>query len=112
MTDAEILKKAIDKATDNGFVMDDHKHFCEIGRDTLTGEIKQLGAYQSIIFDHNFAKEFYGEKPTCSHCGWQKGDRFKCVVCDNGPDSVAWKFHLQHQVLEDNPIRYLAKFID
>jgi hypothetical protein len=73
MTGAEVLKKAIEKAKENGFEMDKHKHFCEIGRDNFTGEIVSLGAYQSILFDHSFAKALWGEekiieRETCFNC--------------------------------------------
>jgi len=130
MKNEEILKKAIEKAIKNGFVMDEHKHFCEIGRDELTGEILSLGAYQSIIFSHEFAKAFWGEEDCCAGCGSfgkffhyrnktmkeplvLRADKKTYYSCCQGYGYIKdWQYHLQQMILEENPIKYLDKFIN
>lgn len=94
MTNQEILKKAIEKAKSNGFELDKHKHFCEIGRDIFTGEVQSLNAYQSIIFDHDFAKAFWKQQGLPTEAG-----------------EYEWELRLQDMVLEQDPIKYLEKFI-
>lgn len=127
MGNAEILKNAIEKAEANGFVLDKHKHFCEIGRDTFTGEIKSLGAYQSIIFDHDFAKAFWGVETEplleCSKCGYAKSysKHDEQLFCPNDgrklketkgiPYDQDWRKHLEEMVLEGEPIKYLEEFL-
>lgn len=54
----------------------------------------KLGAY--YIFTHEFAKAFWGEE-----------DYFGMAV----RDFPAWRYHLQMMVQEENPIRYLEKFL-
>jgi hypothetical protein len=105
MDSVGILKKAIEKARSNGFIMDNHRHFCEIGRDVLTGSIETLGAYESIIFDHNFAKAFWGEKP----CVLYKNILADSPICSD--EMPIWKYHIQEMSLEINRIGYLGKFI-
>lgn len=119
MSNADILKKAIDKAQENGFEMNNHKHFCEIGRDNFTGEIKQLGAYQSIIFDHDFAKAFWGDSTIwyCPSHDMELVDGLvtyeeKCADCGSKVKALlVWQMHLQQMVLEKDPIKYLEQFI-
>jgi len=113
MKDEQILKKVIDKAEKNGFEMLKHKHFCEIGTCEITGSITSLGAYESIIFDHNFAKAFWGEKNVgCGHSGCGGGGTKCCgKLSSQTREQLSWQYHLQQMVLEENPIKYLERFI-
>lgn len=99
MDNAQILKKAIEKATNNGFKMITHKHFCEIGRSEI-GIPVSVGAYESIIYDHEFAKAFWGDKCPLAEC--EDGDR---------PHDWVWQNHLKEMVLEPEPLKYLERFI-
>ena len=88
MTNEEILKKAIEKAWKSGY----------------EGEKKvkkwhylvQKGTLESIIFSHDFAKAFWGEEIVekeilAGTCGY-----------------IAWKYHLQVMILEEDPINIYA----
>ena len=96
MTNAEILNKALLEAVNNGFTSlsktcscndQHHKYSC------LDFKIKNLTEligpvtrtfYMPIIFDHNFAKAFFGD-------GWEE--------------------HLKEMVVKEDPLQYIAKYI-
>lgn len=109
MTNEQILKKAIKKAELNGF------DYCIRGNsifeianrwhyDEFTGCLSKPGfnAYHinEIIFNHDFAKAFWGELeiPIIN----KYNDR---------EDEIAWKFQLQQMVLAEDPIKYLEKYV-
>lgn len=48
-----------------------------------------------VIFNHDFAKALWGEKPL--HWGWHKG-------------KYNWEYHLQMMVIHPNPIDYLREY--
>lgn len=69
-----------------------------------------------VIFSHDFAKAFFGEDRICELCGSNdiKADRFGvyCGKCHaEGFNVIAWQHHLQQMVLEQNPLRYIERFI-
>ena len=86
MTNQIILQKAIEKAVKNGYQFD-----------TLywTQSMLKEGASEHIIFSHDFAEAFWGEKP--------KGmeEQYEGY----------WKDQLQIMVLEKDPLQYLEKFL-
>lgn len=106
MTNEQILKAAFIKAGDIGF-------------DTVKGaDVEVSGSLvkpyddedvwinaEALIFDHSFAKAFWGEESGLILEG------------DNNPDCAGermgklWQYHLQQMVLEENPIQYLEKFL-
>ena len=103
MTNEEILAESINRAKKNGFktvhsgvdlVYFLHDVYMEYG-------IK--GDY-SFIFDHDFAKAFFGEDGL--------GDS-ECPFCEYPGfyDVPNWQYHLQMMVLEVDPIKYLEKFL-
>lgn len=111
MTNEQILIKAVQKATDNGWVMGAVwlKYINEIKKIKIeTKEEKNcandlkdvLGFHwieiisQSIIFSHNFAMAFWGvdDKATKANTPW-------------------WKYQLQVMVGEPEPLKYLEKFL-
>ena len=59
-----------------------------------------------VIFTHKFAKKFWGNK-----------DSYRNVIAsgrklnNTQATQTAWKFHLQQMGLEENPIKYLEKFL-
>jgi hypothetical protein len=86
MTNEEILEKAFKKAVSGGFP-DDKLPWCqECAED-----------YYRVIFSHDFAKAFWGEEP---------------ITYDTGTSLPIWKDRLMCMVIEEDPIRYLEKFLD
>lgn len=87
MENKEILVKAYTKALLNGW-----KKFPLIQID-------------SIIFSHEFAKAFWGER--------------EVIKSDKGPKGIGtiigfnygWKCHLQQMILEEEPLKYLEMFL-
>ena len=106
MTDREILSNAIDKAIANGW---------SAGKVITTNpelldEAIDMGGFASIIFSHSFVKAFWGEEQVIVYV--------KCdevLYEDNEDHSLymlpAWQHHLQQMVLEENPIKYLEKWL-
>jgi len=119
MTDKEILKKAVDKAIKNGYRNQ------EVG-----GLIVQFSKIygiktvfnwwaKSIIFSHDFAKAFFGEKDywketkcTCGGIDFHiAGFDAHRMDCERVRAKRGFKFHLSKMVLEKNPIKYLKQFL-
>lgn len=109
---SKILTKAIAKAKSNGFILLDEKHCINIGKDVF-GDVVAMVGYESVIFDPNFAKAFFGEVEMCGEN--ESGEiphsleECRCEYRDLRP---AWEHYLQQMVLEEDPILYLSKFID
>jgi len=65
-----------------------------------------LEGYYDYIFNHEFAKAFWGEEQI---------DFINGVYCCIDPSCVAsgikWQYHLQEMVLEKDPILYLEQFL-
>jgi len=114
MKNEEILKKAIEKL---GFRSEHTDEYLRIINDinivkTATEVIflaKRLDELVFlIIFSHNFAKAFWGEDIIIERGVLEKNgnisseyeNKYKC-----------WEYHLQQLVLEEDPIKYLEKFI-
>lgn len=98
----------------------------------FTGLDLMGGAY-NIIFDHNFAKYFFGEIKTEMMCNDNPHvPPEKCVFDDKDASpkdcqmdsnkncnsyikaefyQTGWQYHLQQMVLEENPLKYLEKFL-
>jgi len=121
MTDRQILQKAINKAIGRGWDLFGWKkdklfNNWEVLTDPYHREYKQpvllvwlddpecgdmdpiLYTYSvsDIVFNHDFAKAFWFL------------DKKKNPYFRNGG---SWQFHLQQMVLEENPIKYLEKFL-
>lgn len=81
------------------------KVFKKVGYDSLS--VYFLSTYYSndlcpIIFHHDFAKAFWGDKIKEGHC----------FINNQYVDQVeTWKWHLQQMVLEPEPLKYLEKFL-
>jgi len=114
MKNEQILKKAIEKAVKNGLDIrelgkKDGWSESELDLETL------YNSYYSIIFSHDFAKAFWGiGKPVM--IDGQEFYRFKWInivgeKTDSAYHLTAWQYHLQQMVLEEEPIKYLEKFL-
>jgi len=85
MTNEDIIKQAIEKAKSNGWETD------IISRNE--------GFEGDFIFSHDFAKAFWiNSKCEC-------GGRDDCFL-------EPWQYHLQQMVLEQEPLKYIEKFLD
>jgi len=109
MTEKEILKKAIEKAVRNGWDANKWsvRAFIDENNVFRCSDLEKEDAF-NIIFDHSFAKAFWGEgKLTtfkeCKTCGNLQVDEM---------GSYGWEDHLKEMVTYENPIQYLAKFLE
>lgn len=105
MTDKEIISKVFKKVSKNLELLDfdsDNSH-------------EELLIYK-YIFSHEFAKAFWGEEElsivgkeysTDLNCKYQFDDPY----CDNEIIIPAWKYYLTIMVLEEEPLKYLEKFL-
>lgn len=112
VTNEQILKKVIEKARFNLIERfnlpqpqsaGDDLVYIHMGWDLLTNELgysityqrsTSFIPYQRIIFSHDFAKAFWGEKTIPYHNGLK-----------------IWEFNLQQMVLEKEPLKYLERFL-
>jgi hypothetical protein len=95
----ETLRKAIDKAIRNGWNP----------KDFTKGTSKEKGKYilkitndlqiRSIVLSHDFARAFWGTRKI--------GHNFL-----KGEDTYEWQRRLSEMVLEEDPLSYLAKFLE
>jgi hypothetical protein len=108
----EILKKAIERAELNGYrFWNVRPELIELSDEGYwrykNGKSYYAGVYETI-FDLDFAKAFWGtEKIGVS--GYLYSDVIQGV--NNEINLEAWQFHLQQMVLEEEPIKYLEKFL-
>lgn len=136
MTNEEILKKVIGKVEKNGYkrlslnneeVRIDKYDDEDIWFEEWDGRRWNITNYEKIIFSHDFAKAFWGEKQEtqhnsiCLHCGNDIGISNpsgycnhihypeSCEICLN--KSKDWQYHLQQLILEEEPLKYLEKFL-
>ena len=108
MNDTEKLTKIIDKAVRNGYqnywMEETGWKVIEDGNDFwITCGISTTLDIEKIIFDHSFAKAYFGEEDidwagSIMGISWHK-------------QQSSWKHHLQQLVLADNRIEYLYMFI-
>jgi len=107
MKDKEVLQKAIE-ITGLNMTVCDRIHYPTIK--TTIGEFGTITEvdYEKVIFSHDFAKAFWGEK-IIETDNWSKQEWDCCATQDQVP---AWQYRLQQMVLEENPINYLRKFIN
>ena len=120
MTNEQILKKAIEKAVKGGYefnignwklknweiIKGTNELLIAITATNGCGENKSC---IQTIFDHNFAKAFWGEEiKVCSTCGAKWGKCKNAYYRTRG----GWKYHLQQMVLKKDPILYLKRFLD
>lgn len=110
MKDNEILLKAIEFAKKNGFVLDNHKHFCEIGKDDLTGVVVSLGAYESILFDPAFCKAFFVDEFACDVQLEESDDEGNGVVYVSTVIPY-WKAMMMQMAMSEDRIKFLQDFI-
>jgi len=95
MKNEEILQKAIEKAKKNGFKGTfDGAIYCEMASEESEGD-----CIFTTIFNHGFAKAFFGE---------EEARTSGCEALDFYPK---WKIELMKMALEKEPIKYLEQYI-
>lgn len=105
MKDETILKKAYDKAVKNGW----DKRSYIVAVEYLLEKGLSSHVYRIFIFEHAFAKAFWGEdnhSETTSICSKCRKTYTKISITDT------WKHNLQRLVLEEEPLQYLKQFLD
>lgn len=105
MSDQDIFRESIEKAKINGY-----KPFVlKVWIADLSFNLMELTIFKAkvrgIIFDHDFAKQFWGEKLVEYSEDYQDTLKFK----------PAWKYY-QHKMLDEvqegrDPLKYLEKFL-
>lgn len=117
MVNKEILKKAIEKAENNSYT-------CPIGMEWFNDEIEfdDLELYggtwdtyshfsvRDILFDHDFGKAFWGENEIETNILDKESVSRRDSLYDYKWQS-AYEYHLQQMVLEQDPIKYLERFL-
>jgi len=121
MNKEEILKKAVEKAQANSGEI-----FCQ--RDDKTGAMGDLDFKDwivnnneaKILFNHSFAKAFWGEEKICNRCKTKHDSGNSCTCCKEYPECMVcgkgkffpeWQIHLQQMVICEEPLEYIAKFL-
>jgi len=113
MTNEQILKKAIEKAGNNGwsaFLTEN----AQSQIDTF-GKFKGFSIPVGIIFSHDFAKAFWGEEQVLPHPSQirisEMSDEDLYKIVDGVYKVPVWQYHLQRMVLREEPLKYLEKFL-
>ena len=114
MTNEQILKQAIEKAEKYGYNTNQlypafpPKEFRADGLNKIIFAMKE-----KIIFSHDFAKAFWGEKGMVYKQGeWKECDYNKqMVLSDSAFCFMAYEYHLMEMVREKEPLQYLKKFL-
>jgi len=107
MKNEEILKKAMEQAEKNGYKFEGGKvGNLDFYEDFVSSGFGDDTGFMEIIFDHKFAKAFWGEGIIQVSRTLIDGT---LVSADfHGPE---WKYQLQQMVLEEDPIKYLEQFL-
>lgn len=115
----EILNKAVAIAKRNGFEINDEFFYDIHVQDHFLKDGKH---YMNIIFDHNFAKAFWGEN--LIEIGKEKNVReidlaetvktgnfpiAGLILCKDTLQIPLWQFHIGEMVYHSNPIEYIEK---
>lgn len=132
MTDKEILEKTLGKVIDKGYEPD---FFVGDDCETIQEYMVVIEEYcfdcfyreilPTIIFDHDFAKAFWGEEKyvdanmvdlTTENNQDEYSNAFEDSISLDGHFEYrtlpTWQYHLQIMVLEKEPLKYLEKFLD
>ena len=136
MENKEILQKAMQKAEENGYIFPEYNSSfyplinCEFDYPHFIYNEDFEGSWclhiNEIIFDHNFAKAFWGEEyiqvKEIHKAELEQKDIKKIGYKADEPwfdceqtwtlDLPKWQYHLQQMVLEKEPLKYLLRFLD
>lgn len=125
MTHQQILEKAIQKAIDGGWNLIGAEYPIRYELRGITSNMQAFHGFlhvdghktshsqplivSDLIFNHDFAKALWGEKPVTfmqTHMQelWSANE-------DLTFDGTRWQYHLQQMVVADDPIKYLGENI-
>lgn len=133
MTNEEILQKAIEKAEKNGWDCFGYKSVFDptndpyirfkyihtngsfglsiiLWKEDQDGRDGYSWSLKDIIFYHDFAKAFWGVLPHNIIGAYESRECTECKAYDPQTDKC-WQHHLQKMVIEEDPIKYLEKFL-
>lgn len=117
----EILKKAITKAVENGFNNGLSSTYSDEDKVKMIWNIALNHPFQ-IIYNHWFAKAFFGEE-WVDDSGWTEKmdieyrktrteEMIKNIqLRDWRKHEIAWEYHLQNMVISEDPLAYLEKYL-
>ncbi len=119
MTNEEILKKAIQKAVENGLDKEVTISLEMIASSSLIKNIPELEytIQLRLIFDHKFAKAFWGEEwvdtygNTYEEYKKEKKTMHYPLDYEWTRRDFAWGYNLKGMVLAKEPLKYLEKFL-
>jgi len=104
MTNKQIFDKAIVKAVKNGYhkgwLVPEAGTYCEASNTESDG-----ACVYTTIFDHDFAKAFWGEETAFGGIKKAKGKFIEESILKE------YQYHLQQMVLKKEPLKYLEKFL-
>ena len=98
MTNQEILKKAVTKASYNSGITF-----------LMPPVINGYGIYRTI-FDHDFARAFWGEEYVCSNC-LHSLSSYPCSKLGHKYSGIEWQLRLQQMILKKEPLKYIERFL-
>lgn len=117
MKDQDILKKVFEKVSEKGYEID-------LPNDPQGNRIPmqlviKWKIYTKFIFDHEFAKAFWGDAFLDRKTGEPvklkfdaKKNKNKPLIIFSEDYIVKWQYELQKMVLDPNPIQYLGTFLE
>ena len=103
MNNETILKQAIEKAVHNGYEPEERET-----QNVTVSHYYDSKEWYADIFSHDFAKAFWKDEPRKMYLVKTEDVGIGSVTVDGGE---AWKAHLQQMVLEEEPLKYLEKFL-
>ena len=114
----KILQKAIERAVKNGYKTDWYRDGVWTVDETYGDVYEHYVESPTIIFSHEFAKAFWGEKDmwyetecTCGGVGIHMSDDTHSEDCARPKAPRGYRFHLQQMVIEKEPLKYLEQFL-
>lgn len=124
MKKEEILKKAIEKAEQNGFEMENctYWYICDKCDDNrihfYRNDINPYGdekkyswdrSIEQILFNHDFAKAFFTHRLGSKYTRIDTGDKVHTMKPKR--DKNVWQYHLQKLALSEDRLKYIEQFI-
>lgn len=112
MTNEQILKKAIKKAIKNGWegegILTLAKPFNELSKKEKECFLQHCWMnWWILIFFHSFTKAFWGEEDMHEVDGEKLNEEGNATYYT----LKVWQYHLQQMVLEEEPLKYIEKFL-
>ncbi len=111
LNNKQILKKAIEKAVENGWQVKEFKPFGYDKKDVKKLTMSNIDTWDKVIttvFSHDFAKAFFGDR---KYADIEVESPTGKVVFQIGVAYPEWQRRLREIVLEPEPLKYLEKFL-